>query len=123
MRLHPRPRRADNFVEPLLPGFPSEIGSDLRRTGNQNRRITRPSRITPDGYRSTGNIRSALNDFLDGVAVTAAADIVRRASIFQNIERQQMSRGNVANMYVVANTASVSGGIVVTEQRDESSQS
>src|ERR1700693_2596846 len=105
----PIPCAADDIRDLLELRSPAQYLARFLGGGDQTRRISGAARLIYDRDIFSGHFSAGLNDFQDRDA--ASDPEVKEIAIF-NFESQGMRLCQIGHMDVVANTASVRGGII-----------
>src|SRR5580704_16614067 len=114
----PRPCALDDVVEPGIFRLPSELLTDLLRTGDKHRWIAGAPWALFDRNRMTGNPACRVND-LPNAETDAIADVVDKlVPVFQRLEGEQVGARQILDVDVVADAGTVGGGVVPSEDLD-----
>src|SRR5215203_1360431 len=116
--LHPFPCRLDYQPEILKFRLPAQFRIYSIRAGDKHRRVTGPSLGIKRSDFPAGNFSRRLNNPVNGVAVTAAAEVKDRASLPQDFERLYVRPSEVDHVNIIADACTVAGRVIITEDLD-----
>ena len=101
-------------------GAPAEFALDACRTRNQHRRVARPARRLPFGYRPPGDAHRGVDHFPDRVTVPAASQVVgaAHARVPERRHREDVRARQILHVNVVPDAGTIGSGVIVPENGD-----
>src|SRR6266581_9417952 len=115
MSCQPVPSGLDDQTKILELWLPAKLAFNFGGAGDKNRWISSPSRYDTDSYLASDDFACHINDFFDAIAVATTAEVVNRATLFKDVERENVRARQIDYVNVVAHARSIARWIVVTK--------
>src|ERR1041385_8782209 len=107
MRRQPIPGRLDNQTQVLELRLPAQFALDPVGAGDEHGGISGSTRRYPRLDLAPGNFTGGVDHFLDGVAVTAAAEVIDRAALVENVQGENVRARQIDDVNVIAHAGAV----------------